>query len=327
MYGEVIRHAIVAEQLGFDAFALTEHHFWYDGYCPSLLPVLAAIARRTQRIRLATCALLLPLHHPLRVAEQAAVVDRLSRGRLELALGYGYRPEEYEGFGLEKKARGPRLSEAVEILRRAFREERFSFSGRHYSFNDVAVVPKPVQKPHPPMWLAGGSQKASARRAGRLGIGYWVPGVSLPWSTVEELVAEYRKAADEAGIPRERQRIAAATDVAIAPTREEANRIMQEDVLPVYAEQLVGFGFVHDAEGNPVRELPPDHPIFQVLLQSFIVGSPQDVIEGIERYRALGCDVFLPRIVEANFRSERLLGEMRLLAEEVLPHFRRGVTR
>jgi alkanesulfonate monooxygenase SsuD/methylene tetrahydromethanopterin reductase-like flavin-dependent oxidoreductase (luciferase family) len=324
LYQELLEHAREAERLGFDGFALTEHHFWYDGYCPSLLPVLGAVARRTERIRLIPCALLLPLRDPLRVAEEAAVVDHLSHGRLTLALGYGYRPEEYEGFGLEKKARGRRFGEAVEVLRRAFSGQTFSFEGQFYSYRDATALPAPLQRPHPPLWLAGGSQEATARRAGKLGLHYWAPAVALPLEHVARLIAAYRGAAHEAGVPPAHVKVGVATDVAIAETREEAQRIVAEDVIPVYAEQLAAFGFVRDAAGNPIRELPPDHPVFRILLDSFVVGTPQDVIAGIERFATLGCDVFMPRVVEANFRSRRILEEMRLFAERVLPRFRRG---
>jgi len=237
------------------------------------------------------------------VAAQAAIVDHLSRGRLSLAFGYGYRTEEYEGFGLEMKARGTRVSRAIEAVREGFQ-----------AF-------EPFQKPCPPLWLAGGSQAATARRAGRLGVHYWAPGVGLQHTQVGALVSEYRRAGAESGFAPHELRVGIATDVAIAETREEAQRIVSEDVLPVYAEQLVAFGFIRDADGKPIRALPPDHPIFQVLLGSFVVGTPDDVIAGIERYRALGCDVFMPRLVEANFRGSRILGEMRLFAETVIPHF------
>jgi alkanesulfonate monooxygenase SsuD/methylene tetrahydromethanopterin reductase-like flavin-dependent oxidoreductase (luciferase family) len=139
LYRAVMDHAMEAERLGFDGFALTEHHFWYDGYCPSLLPVLAGIAQRTKTIRLLPCALLLPLKDPLRVAEEIAVVDHLSHGRLTLALGYGYRSEEFEGFGLDKEGRGSRFSEMIEILRLAFAEETFSFACRRGASCDGAT--------------------------------------------------------------------------------------------------------------------------------------------------------------------------------------------
>jgi alkanesulfonate monooxygenase SsuD/methylene tetrahydromethanopterin reductase-like flavin-dependent oxidoreductase (luciferase family) len=314
-------HAMEAERLGFDGFALTEHHFWYDGYCPSLLPVLAGIAQRTKTIRLLPCALLLPLKDPLRVAEEIAVVDHLSHGRLTLALGYGYRSEEFEGFGLDKEGRGSRFSEMIEILRLAFAEETFSFSGKYYSYTDVSVHPKPLQTPNPPLWLAGGGHPATARRAGRLGISYCVAAVSQPFERVKELIGEYRSAAAEANVTP--GRIAVATDVAIAETREEVDRIVAEDLLPVYAEQLVSFGFIRDEQGNTVTEIPPEHPVFQALMDSFVLGTPDEVIERIEAFRELDCDVFVPRLVEANFRNERILAEMRLFSDRVLPHFKR----
>jgi alkanesulfonate monooxygenase SsuD/methylene tetrahydromethanopterin reductase-like flavin-dependent oxidoreductase (luciferase family) len=323
-YSEVVRHAIEAEKLGFDGFGVTEHHFWYDGYCPSLLPVLAAIARRTSKIELLTGALLLPLRDPLRVAQEAAIVDQLSRGRLTLAMGYGYRPEEYEGLGLEMKARGPRFSEGVEVLRLALAGDRFSFDGRYYRYQDVSLSPAAYTRPYPPMWLAGGSQPVTAERAGRLGVSYLAPAPALPLEHVRQLIQAYRKAWIEAGHPPEQSRVAVATDVALADTAEQAEQIVNEDLLPVYAEQLAGFGFVKDEQGAPVREIPDGHPIFQMLRDSFCIGTPGQVIEAIERYRALGCDVFIPRMVEANCRSERILGEMRLFAETVMPHFQEG---
>jgi len=322
-YSEVVDHAVEAERLGFDGFGITEHHFWYDGYCPSLFPVLAAIARRTDRIQLLTGALLLLLRDPLRTAHEIAVVDNLSRGRLTLAMGYGYRPEEYEGLGLEMKARGARFSEAVKVLRLALAGSPFSFAGKYYNYENATLSPAAFNSPAcPPMWLAGGSQEATARRAGRLGLAYWAPGPALPLETVAHLIECYREAWKEAGHPAEQASFGVATDVALAETEEEAEAIVNQDVLPVYAEQLAGFGFIKDEQGLPVREFPEGHPVFKALRSSFCVGTPAQVIEAIERYRALGCDVFMPRMVEANFRSDRILGEMKLFAESVMPHFR-----
>ena len=325
LYRAVIDHAVEAERLGFDGFALTEHHFWYDGYCPSLLPVLAAIAQRTETIRLLPCALLVPLRDPLRLAEEIAVVDHLSRGRLALMMGYGYRSEEFEGFGLNKKGRGTRFSEIIEILRLAFGEQPSSFSGKYYTYDDVSVYPKPLQQPGPPLWLAGGGQTATARRAGRLGISYCVAAVPQTFERVKELIDEYHDAAAQANVAP--GQIAVATDVAIAETHDEIDRIVAEDLLPVYAEQLVSFGFIRDEKGNPVTEIPPEHPVFQVLMDSFVLGTPDEVIERIAAFRELGCDVFVPRLVEANFRSDRILKEMHLFAETVLPRFQRRAER
>ena len=324
MYNEVLRHAVEAERMGFDGFALTEHHFWYDGYCPSLLPVLAAIARRTGRITILPLAMLLPLRNPLRAAEEIAVLDHLSHGRLALGFGYGYRTEEFEGFELDKKGRGTRFSEQIEVLRAAFAGERFSHDGKYYSYTNVSVSPKPAQKPHPPFWLAGGGQGATARRAGRLGISFCAAGTAQTLEQIGALIGEYKAAAAEAGVPEADQKFGVAVDTLVGETQADIDRAIEEDIVPVYAEQLVAFGFVREPDGTPVRELPRDHPVFQFLLDSLVIGMPDQVVARIKQFEDLGCSVFFPRLVEANFRSDKILKHMKLFSDRVLPHFRGG---
>jgi alkanesulfonate monooxygenase SsuD/methylene tetrahydromethanopterin reductase-like flavin-dependent oxidoreductase (luciferase family) len=323
-YSEVVRHAIEAEELGYDGIGITEHHFWYDGYCPSLFPVLAAIARRTNRIGLLTGALLPLLRDPLRTAREIASVDQLSRGRLILGMGYGYRPEEYEGFGLEMNARGPRYSEAIEVLRLAFSGSPFSFDGQYYNYKEAKLSPGAYEGRCPTMWLAGGGHEATAQRAGRLGLSYWAPGSGVPVEQVGLLIKAYKDAWDKAGHPPELAEFGVATDVAIAESEEQAEEIVTQDLLPVFAEQLAGFGFLKDEQGVPVREIPDGHPIFEMLRNTFCIGTPDQVIEAVERYHSMGVSMFMPRIVEANFRSERILKEMKLFAEDVIPHFNQG---
>lgn len=326
MYRETVKHAVEAERLGFDGFALTEHHFWYDGYCPSLMPVLAAIARRTQRITILPLALLLPLRDPLRVAEEIAVIDQLSGGRLALGFGYGYRSEEFEGFEVDRRRRGSRFSEQIAILRAAFANDRFSHEGEFYTYADVALSPKPLQQPHPPLWLAGGTQASTARRAGRLGIAYFAAGTGQTLKQIEALIGEYKAAASAAGVPRSRQKFGVIVDTLIGKNQADIDRVVEEDVVPVYTEQLAAFGFVREPDGTPVRELPRDHPVLQFLLDSFIIGTEEQVVTRIKQFEDLGCSVFSPRLVEANFRSERIVDHMRLFAERVMPHFRGGIT-
>jgi probable F420-dependent oxidoreductase len=157
-----------AEELGFDYVFLTEHHFVADGYAPSIAPLAAAIAARTKRIRIGSYVLLLPFHNPLRLAEDLAVVDQLSAGRLDVGLAPGYKPDEFAVLGVPKSERGARTDEIIEILQLAWRGEPFSYAGRHFQFQDVVVLPPPVQQPGPPIWV-GGSSLAAARRAARYG--------------------------------------------------------------------------------------------------------------------------------------------------------------
>ncbi len=170
IYDEFLRVAVLAEELGFDSIWLAEHHGSWDGYGPSLLPTLSAVASRTERIRLGTAVILAPFHDPLRLAEDAAVVDLISKGRLTLGLGLGWAPEEYKMFGADRKTRGRRLSETVEILRLAWSEDMFSYSGRVLSYDDVSVTPRPERSI--PIFL-GGSEPAAIARAARMGDGHF----------------------------------------------------------------------------------------------------------------------------------------------------------
>ena len=150
LYESIIAQAARAEVLGWDDVWLSEHHFIEDGYTPSMLPLAAAIAARTQKIRIGTSVLLLPLHDPLRVAEDSATIDIVSGGRFDLGIGAGYRVGEFRGFAIPRRERDERMGEAVEVLRRCFAGERFSFEGKYYRYRDVQLFPPPLQKPMPP---------------------------------------------------------------------------------------------------------------------------------------------------------------------------------
>jgi len=170
-YADVVELGRLAERVGFDSVWVSEHHGSGDGYLPSLLPMLAALATATEHVQLGTGVILAPFHHPLRLAEDAAVVDQLSGGRLILGLGLGWREEEFRMFGVPVRERVRRTNETVEILRKAWTGERFSHNGKVFSFDSVKVTPPPAQRPGPPIYL-GGFVEEAIRRAGRLGDGY-----------------------------------------------------------------------------------------------------------------------------------------------------------
>lgn len=170
-YREALELARLAEASGFDSVWVSEHHGTSDGYLPSLLPFLAAVAAVTERIELGTGVVLAPLHDPIRLAEDAAVVDQLSGGRLILGLGAGWREEEFRTFGVPRSERVQRTVETVEICRRAWTGRRFSFEGRSYRYERVRVSPPPAREGGPPIYL-GGYADAAVRRAGRLADGY-----------------------------------------------------------------------------------------------------------------------------------------------------------
>ena len=168
VYDATIAQAELADSLGFDHVWFTEHHFLEDGYLPAFQPLAGAIAARTTRIRISTDIALLPLYHPIRLAEELAVLDHISHGRIELGIGMGYVPEEFAAFGVPLKNRVSMTEEGIDILRLAWADGPFSFHGKRYRLDDVDVHPKPVQPGGPPLWIAAMST-AGALRAARFG--------------------------------------------------------------------------------------------------------------------------------------------------------------
>jgi probable F420-dependent oxidoreductase len=172
-YGDAIPLARAAEASGFDAFWVSEHHGFPDGYLPSPFVLLGALAATTDRLLLGAGVALAPLHHPLRLAEDAAVVDQLSGGRLVLGLGLGYAEHEYAAFGVDTSRRGAVLTDLVPFLRRAWSGEPFHWSGPAYTGRDLRVTPRPAQEGGIPIWL-GGYADAALRRVRELADGHLI---------------------------------------------------------------------------------------------------------------------------------------------------------
>lgn len=193
-YAQIVDHAILAESVGIDSIWLSEHHGADDGYLPSLLPVAAAILARTERLIVGTGVLLAPFQHPLRLAEDVAVLEQLYGSRLVLGLGAGWRSSEFRAFGIPLRRRGAALEDTVEILRRAWTGESFSYEGRYHQVDRARVRPVPVTPGGPPIWL-GGTGPRALERAGRLGDGY----VGGPFPGAVEL---FERAASAAPVDR-----------------------------------------------------------------------------------------------------------------------------
>jgi alkanesulfonate monooxygenase SsuD/methylene tetrahydromethanopterin reductase-like flavin-dependent oxidoreductase (luciferase family) len=165
VYREVIEHTKEIEELGFDSVWLTEHHFSPNWDAPSTLPLAAVLASHTSRLRIGTWALLLPLHNPLRVAEDVLVIDQIANGRFELGCAAGYRVEEFNGFGINRDDRPTLMEEGLTVLKHALKGQPVSVSGRFFNFDDVLVTPPPTNE-EVKIW-SGGQVKGSVRRAAR----------------------------------------------------------------------------------------------------------------------------------------------------------------
>ena len=306
-----------SERLGFDNAWLTEHHFVDDGYSPSLLPIAAAVAARTTRIRIGTFLLLLPLHNPVRVAEDSATVDLISDGRFDLGVGLGYRLAEFNDQGIPVAQRAGRMQEGLTIVRRLLSGESVSFDGTYNTLHNVRISPPARQRPHPPIWVGGTAPKA-IERAARMGFHFLSGG---PGSA-----AVYDGALRERDLDPRNFNVAATMPTYVAPTREQAWQIAAEP-LHYMASGYAQWTSEANSTGGAAIALPSVDEIVRRQEMDFfgepaLVGTPQDVIDQIEQYRSrsrlthLVGAMALPGMAPDQIRSG-----MELFARDVIPHF------
>jgi alkanesulfonate monooxygenase SsuD/methylene tetrahydromethanopterin reductase-like flavin-dependent oxidoreductase (luciferase family) len=190
--------AVTAEALGFDSIWLAEHHFSTYGLVGSPLIVAAAIAQRTTRIKIGTAVLVLPLYNPIRLAEEIALVDQMSGGRLQIGVGRGYLPEEFQGFSVDQEHSRELAEEALQIMKQAWTRDIVDFTGQHFTATGVSILPKPMQSPHPPVYQAAVSM-SSFEKAGSEGSPILTSPNFTPVETVRKQFDVYTGALERAG--------------------------------------------------------------------------------------------------------------------------------
>jgi alkanesulfonate monooxygenase SsuD/methylene tetrahydromethanopterin reductase-like flavin-dependent oxidoreductase (luciferase family) len=308
-YSAMFRQVDFVEAAGFDSIWLTEHHFTDDGYLGALMPVLAAIASRTRRVTLGTYVLLAPFYHPLRLAEDTAVVDVISNGRLRLGVGLGYRGEEFDGFGVPRGERLGRTLETLEILRRAWTGERFSYAGRYFAFNDVRVLPRPVSQPHPEL-LWGGMTARAIERGARLGL-------SFACNLGRREVRLYREALQRHGKDPAAFSIIGNRIVYVADNFDQAWADIEQPALyqvSLYAQWL-------SASAGPDQTwIWPDA---ERLKRGAIIGSPAQVRDRLRQLVEAGETTELIIAMQLpGLEPSKTMRSLERFATEVLPHLR-----
>lgn len=263
LYSEMLRQAEFVDRSGFDSIWLTEHHFTDDGYLASIMPALAALAARTSRVTIGTYVLLAPLYHPLRLAEDTATIDLMSGGRLRLGIGLGYRAEEFDGFQVPRKQRLGRTLETIEILKRAWTGERFSFEGKYFNFRDARVLPRPLSRPHPQL-LWGGMAPQAIERGAELGL-------SFACNLGQRESALYREALRRRGKDPAAYDIVNSRSIYVADSADEAWADIEQAA--VYQAALYA-KWLSDATGGTQNWIKPEP---EKVRRTCVLGTPEQV--------------------------------------------------
>ncbi|HVE75717.1 MAG TPA: LLM class flavin-dependent oxidoreductase [Actinomycetota bacterium] len=313
LYSEAIQLAKAAEDAGLDSVWTSEHHFWDDEYMPSLLILSAAIAAATERIQIGTGILLAPLYHPIRLAEDAATVDLISKGRLILGLGIGWRAEEFDRLGIPMEGLGRRLSETVRLLRKAWGPGVFTFKGKVFEFEATNVTPKPEGKI--PIWL-GGFVDNALRRAGRIADGYLASAPEL--YDMPRRLDLVREGLAIPGRDEKEFTVAVHKPVWISNDMEsELERALelQHNIRWKYNDMRTTFG--RDTQG-PLPAPPPLNEDTRTLMrQMMILGSPDEVAKSIQSFRDVVGDNlhFVARLYTPGVPLDEALRHIALLGE------------
>ena len=319
--------ARLAESMGFDTATVGHHHFM-PGNASDPITWMTAVAAQTERLRVGSGIFQLAIHNPVRVAEQVATLDQISNGRVSLGVGLGWWPLEYQVHGSRFQERGARMEEALQILKLVWTREQTSWEGRFWSFPELSVFPRPVQKPHPPLWVAGVAD-AAVERAARLGDA-WLCGPVQSLAKARSCLSLYRETCARHGRKADwiLRRFAW-----IGPDRAS----IQRDILPRYLEALLEHwreSAEEDEEKELFARLDAGEKISaeEIAEDRLLWGSPDDVIAQIEHYRReTGCEHVHAAFgagLPAGENERSTLGDfeqhaemIRLFGEEVIPAF------
>ncbi|WP_162914683.1 LLM class flavin-dependent oxidoreductase [Desertibaculum subflavum] len=307
VYARALERIEIMDRGGFDAVWLAEHHFTTFSVCPSVHMLGTLAAARTQRLRIGTAVSLATLYHPLRLAEEVALLDMLSGGRVNWGAGRGFAVSEFNAFGVPPAESAERFRETVEIVLKAWTQERLNHRGAHFSFEDVEVLPKPLQQPHPPVWMAASSETAVDWAASK--------GLSIlmdPHSSAAEIGAKRRRYAEglrAAGFSDAGRDIPVARLVALAPTTAEAEAVARRG-----AEWLVGAyaGPQHQKSLQTTRSYGGKDPVQHYVEDVILHGTPESVRDQIARLKE---EIGLNYLMCAPLSRD----SFRLLADEVVP--------
>jgi len=316
-FQETLAFVRLADRLGFDSVTKTAHYSAYPFQMLQLVPMLARFAAEAPRLRLNAGVLLLPLLSPLHVAEEFATLDVISGGKIILGVGLGYRDVEFKAFGVPRAQRARRFEANLIAIKRLWTEDKVRMKAAHFELDDASCLPKPLQKPHPPIWV-GANADPAVERAARLG-DCWYIGPAVEITAVERQMELYRRALDAAGKPFPAE-LPMRREVFVAKTKAEAIRLC--------APYL---GAKYQAYHSWRQELPDDDTgigqKFEDLIgDRFLIGSPDEVVEQILALRRrIGVNHLVMSTEWAGMPESLATETIEMIATELFPRVQQGM--
>jgi alkanesulfonate monooxygenase SsuD/methylene tetrahydromethanopterin reductase-like flavin-dependent oxidoreductase (luciferase family) len=313
---EIVEQVRVARDAGFDSAWVSQHFLAKPYQALQTWPLLGRLAAESGGMTIGSSIFLLTLSNPAYAAEQAATMDVITGGRFVFGVGLGYREEEFEAFGVDYATRGSRFEECLDVAIRLWTEDEVTHRGRHFTLTDASLLLKPVQKPHPPIWMAASGDPA-VRRAARYGFPWLInPHASLP--NLVRQIELYRTTLAEHGHEPPGQS-PMFKEMAVADTRDHAI----ETARPYLEKKYRSY-----AQWGLDRPMGKDEslsvPFEELLKDRFIVGTPEECSEEIERYRdLLGVNHLLLRLQWPGMPQRDVLRQIELIGEKVIPSWRR----
>jgi alkanesulfonate monooxygenase SsuD/methylene tetrahydromethanopterin reductase-like flavin-dependent oxidoreductase (luciferase family) len=307
-FRDYLDYAVEAEALGYRSSFLVEHHFTGWNQVSATLMLQTALAMRTTTLRLGTAVIVLPWHNPVLLAEQAATLDLISGGRLDFGVGKGYRHNEFAGFRIPPEEAEPRFEESIEVMTKAFvSRERFSHRGKFWQFDDIVVEPPPAQQPHPPFWVAAGSD-ASIRRAAQRGLNLILDQYASP-EVLSQRIALYRAERLASGL-RGPARIAVARQAYVANDRADAEATLARQA--EWNRRTVAVSRAPDGKtGSHILSYAATP---QGTEASALYGTPDEISRMLQALQAAGVEYVILTILGGK-------QQLRRFAREVMPAF------
>jgi alkanesulfonate monooxygenase SsuD/methylene tetrahydromethanopterin reductase-like flavin-dependent oxidoreductase (luciferase family) len=321
LYAQALEQVRLADAAGMDIAWFPEHHLVHYYSCPSPLMFAVRAAAATRRIRVGTAILVIPYYNPLRLAGELGMADILTDGRLEIGVGRGAFEYEFDRFGIDEHIGAARLREGMEIVHGLLTQDDFAYSGETMRFGPATAVPKPLQRPHPPIWVAARSAD-TIKWAVQHGYDLLATPWREPFERVQFLHGNVQRILDDVR-PARRPRFAVSRMTFVADTREAA----LDGMRPIQTSHRIftklfrnqatvkgGFTKVEPVED----EFSPEQ-----LLANLVAGTPDMVVEKLRQYEALGVDHFIVYGAVGNDHAATMRS-LTLFAERVMPHFRQG---